>query len=241
MIKVKKDEIGNKYGKLTVVSRADDYISPMGNRFAMWNCKCDCGNPKIIQVMGASLRNGNTKSCGCYAKERASLKNKRSNLYWFTDDCIIGYCYNAKSFKIDIEDYELIKEFSWSVNQDNYVRTQNCKTKEDIFIHRLVTHCPENLVVDHINHITTDNRKSNLAICTQSENMQNTNLRSDNKSGCKGVSWCEERHKWVARLRVNKQLVLHKRFDTYDEAVKARKEAEEKYSYRLPQKGEKNA
>ena len=241
MVKVQKDEVGNKYGKLTVVSRADDHISPSGNKYAMWNCKCDCGNPNLITVLGASLRNGNTKSCGCYAKELANLRMRKSNLYWQTDDCIVGYCYNAKSFKIDIEDYELVKDYSWSVNKQGYVRTQDCETKEDILLHRLVTHCPEDLVVDHDNHITTDNRKSNLIICTQSENMQNTNLRSDNKSGCKGVSWCNERQKWIAQFKVNKQLVLHKRFDTYEEAVRARKEAEEKYSNRLPQRGERSA
>lgn len=241
MIKVQKDEVGNKYGRLTVISRADDYVTPQGNKFAMWNCKCDCGNPELIVVMGSSLRSGNTKSCGCYAKELANLRMRKRNIYWLADDYIVGYCYNGKSFKIDVEDYELIKDYSWSVNKQGYVRTQDCETKEDILLHRLVTHCPDNLVVDHDNHITTDNRKSNLVVCTQSENMQNTNLRSNNTSGCKGVSWCKERQKWVATMRVNKQFVLHKRFDTYDEAVRARKEAEEKYPYRLPQRGEQSA
>ena len=241
MVKVRKNEVGNKYGRLTVVSRADDHVSSGGNKFAMWNCKCDCGNPELIAVLGASLRNGNTKSCGCYAKELANLRMRKINLYWLTDDCIIGYCYNAKSFKIDIEDYDLIKDYSWSVNQQGYVRTQDCKTKEDILLHRLVTHCPEDMVVDHNNHITTDNRKSNLTVCTQSENMQNTVLRSDNKSGCKGVSWDKARQKWKAQLRINKQLVFNKRFDSYEDAVKARKEAEEKYSYCLPQRSERCA
>jgi hypothetical protein len=35
-----------------------------------WRCKCDCGNYKVIS--GKSLRNGETRSCGCYQRERAS-------------------------------------------------------------------------------------------------------------------------------------------------------------------------
>ena len=54
-----KDETGNTYGYLTVISRA-----PNKDGRAMWNCKCKCGNE--IVVMGKHLRSGNTKSCGCY-------------------------------------------------------------------------------------------------------------------------------------------------------------------------------
>jgi len=35
-----------------------------------WNCKCDCGNE--VQVLTYNLRNGNTKSCGCYQRQRSS-------------------------------------------------------------------------------------------------------------------------------------------------------------------------
>lgn len=52
-----KDEIGNKYGKLTVISLVSK--SPK----AIWRCRCDCGRWK--DVSGIYLRSGNTKSCGC--------------------------------------------------------------------------------------------------------------------------------------------------------------------------------
>ena len=38
-----------------------------------WKCKCDCGNEIIVS--GKHLRSGNTKSCGCYQKERAIQSN----------------------------------------------------------------------------------------------------------------------------------------------------------------------
>jgi hypothetical protein len=55
------NEIGKKYGKLTVVERADNYK----NGSAQWYCICDCGNPEKIKVRASSLRDGHTKSCGC--------------------------------------------------------------------------------------------------------------------------------------------------------------------------------
>ena len=64
-----KNEIGNIYGYLTVIARAEN---DKDNR-AQWLCKCKCGNEVIVR--GKSLRSGNTKSCGCYQKERAAQSN----------------------------------------------------------------------------------------------------------------------------------------------------------------------
>ena len=52
-----KDEIGNIYGRLLVLSRAKN----KGTN-AVWLCKCDCGN--LVKIQGIHLRY-NTKSCGC--------------------------------------------------------------------------------------------------------------------------------------------------------------------------------
>ena len=64
-----KNEIGNIYGYLTVIDRGHN--DKEGR--AQWVCQCKCGN--IITVRGKSLRTGNTKSCGCYQKERAAQSN----------------------------------------------------------------------------------------------------------------------------------------------------------------------
>lgn len=56
------DMIGKKFGKLTVLERAEDFIGTSG-RETQWFCKCDCGNNVIVR--GHNLRNGHTKSCGC--------------------------------------------------------------------------------------------------------------------------------------------------------------------------------
>lgn len=61
------DLTGQKFGKLTVIERVDDYVSPKGYRAARWLCKCDCGSFK--SVTGNSLKRHGTKSCGCLCKE----------------------------------------------------------------------------------------------------------------------------------------------------------------------------
>lgn len=66
---------GQKFGRLTVIEKTN---KRQGGRI-IWKCRCDCGN--IVDVNGTSLRNGTTKSCGCYRREKSSKQminlNKR--------------------------------------------------------------------------------------------------------------------------------------------------------------------
>ena len=58
-----KDLTGNKYGRLTVL-HATDRPPNHRDKKVWWLCECDCGN--TVAVIGERLRNGQTKSCGCY-------------------------------------------------------------------------------------------------------------------------------------------------------------------------------
>ena len=59
--------IGQRYGKLTVTSRA-----PNKGNSVMWNCVCDCGNSCVVN--GSNMRRGLQKSCGC--QRRKSMKER---------------------------------------------------------------------------------------------------------------------------------------------------------------------
>lgn len=95
--------IGQKYGKLTVLSRHecnDKFNKPL------WVCKCECGN--IAIVGGNRLKSGNTKSCGCLipitsreqGKRNAKHGMKGSRIYEIWHG-IKARCYNPnnKDFK----------------------------------------------------------------------------------------------------------------------------------------------
>jgi len=53
-----KNKTGDRYGRLTLIEMAEDYY---------WKCRCDCGEEKTVKQY--SLRNGDTKSCGCLQRE----------------------------------------------------------------------------------------------------------------------------------------------------------------------------
>ena len=55
--------------------------------------------------------------------------------------------------------------------------------------------------VDHINGNRADNRIENLRAATKNLNQHNAQRRSDNKSGVKGVHWCERDERWIAIIR----------------------------------------
>lgn len=69
------DLIGKKFGKLMVIERANDYISPKGKHLVKWLCHCECGNNLITN--GANLKRGFTRSCGCLPKSFSDLVGQR--------------------------------------------------------------------------------------------------------------------------------------------------------------------
>jgi hypothetical protein len=54
--------------------------------------------------------------------------------------------------------------------------------------------------IDHIDHVKSNNRFSNLRLASRSENCLNIKLKSNNKSGVKGVSWDGRKNKWHAQM-----------------------------------------
>ena len=83
--------------------------------------------------------------------------------------------------------------------------------------------------VDHRNRVSTDDRIENLRIASTSQNGANCKKSSRNTSGVKGVSWSEERHKWVASITVRDRRYLLGRFKTLEQARQAYLEAAKKH------------
>lgn len=59
----RKDITGQTFNRLTAIK----YVGNDKKRRALWECRCSCGNTKIVG--GHALRNGSIKSCGCFSKE----------------------------------------------------------------------------------------------------------------------------------------------------------------------------
>ncbi|HFM1463367.1 TPA: HNH endonuclease signature motif containing protein [Escherichia coli] len=86
---------------------------------------------------------------------------------------------------------------------------------------------PEGYVIDHINHIRSDNRIENLRMITKQENMKNMPLSRRNKSGCIGVWWNEANKKWIVRVMISGVYRHIGCFNSYLDACNASKEAHE--------------
>lgn len=76
---------GQHFERLTVV----EDTGLRKNRAILWRCRCDCG--KEVVVITASLKNGNTRSCGCLSRE-AFNREKRLD---FVDGTCIQFISNT--------------------------------------------------------------------------------------------------------------------------------------------------
>lgn len=86
-------------------------------------------------------------------------------------------------------------------------------------MHRRILNAPKGMVVDHINHNTLDNRRSNLRLCSQAENMKNMRSRA-NKYGFRGITKSSP-GTFLASIRTNGKARYLGNFKTAEEAARA--------------------
>lgn len=234
------DLTGQKFNHLTAKYYDNQYINSKGKRVSVWWCECDCGNPELVPVTATHLKTGHTKSCGCFNLQRKIEriqeynKTKQSNRYDLSGEYGVGYDCKNEEFWFDLEDYDLIKDYTWNVYYDKDGRADvkaHDKNNEIIRMSRLIMNCPDDKVVDHIHCSTTrhDNRKSNLRITDNLHNSLNSGIQTNNTSGTTGVHWNKQSQKWLSFITVNKERIRLGLFEKYEEAVRVRKEAEDKY------------
>ena len=181
-----------------------------------------CG--KEYEVRGVSVRNGTSQCCKSCSKSMSRKGKKiKNNIYIEKEDCYEMMLKNNKIVKFDKEDFNLINKYFWNTTNTNYVYTRYMG--KWIYMHRLIMQKELNnkpqLDIDHINHNTLDNRKCNLRLATKSQNSMNR------KS--KGYYYDKRCNKYIVRIKFNNKTILIGRFENEKDAVKARKEAENKY------------
>lgn len=208
------DLTGQTFGRLYVIKRVENKVVNSRKKVEkiQYLCRCVCGNEVV--VTGEGLKTGHTKSCGCLYQQRVKYPIQ----YEFVNGYVRGYNCRGESFLIDKKDYELISQYHWYKGKHRYW----CNKKLGSMSCFLMKTSDEKRVVDHINGNTDDNRRSNLRLCTQSQNSMNRHY-----GRIVGVS--QKGDKWRARIKINQKLLQLGIFNTKEEAIKVRKEAEEKY------------
>lgn len=213
-----KDLSGMTFGKLTVICRTEDYVSPSGQHLVCYKCQCECGNQ--TNVIGCNLIKGNSTTCGCSHRSYNKWVDKGTYFEAFTS--------NGKSFYIDYDDFDRVSQYTWHFN-GKYV--EGWVVDRDVRLHRFIMNCPNGFDVDHVGGDGTeyDNRKCNLRIATKSENSYNQKLQKNNTSGVTGVNWDKKNNKWKVRIGFNGKRITIGYYDDFNLAVQARQNAEEKY------------
>lgn len=183
---------------------------------------CTCGNK---QEMFACNFTKNTQSWSC---------GNCVPYHKYVGDTLILYCTVGSDdleIIIDKEDNLLLLENFWGIHRDafnNYVRFS---TEGRTFLHRVITNCPDDMFVDHINGNGLDNRKCNLRVVGKRENSRNTKRNKNSSSGKMGVYYREDSGKWRAFINGESGRINLGTFPTREEAIKVREDAESFYGY----------
>lgn len=126
---------------------------------------------------------------------------------------------------VDESDYEWLNQWKWrvaTVRQKAYaVRWNEERGKILESMHRVITNCPQGLMVDHINGDTLDNRRENLRNCTNSQNLMNKAKKRTSPYKYKGIWWDKWRKRWRTGIKVDGKMKYLGYFKTEIEAALA--------------------
>ena len=110
---------------------------------------------------------------------------------------------------VDDSDYESLMKFKWYARKDHlrdvYYTNKSEKvdgTWKNIPMHRVIMNPPNGMFVDHKDGDGLNNQRSNLRVCTASQNNQNSKKASGKTSQYKGVSWSAYHNRWRACIEI---------------------------------------
>lgn len=139
---------------------------------------------------------------------------------------------------VDDEDFEMLNKWKWSIGAIrctamrramSHPAVKEAGKETTIYMHRIILNTPKGLQTDHIDGNPLNNQKSNLRICTHSQNQMNKGVGRNNSSGFKGVYWHKKANKWMAYVIKNKKHIHLGLFDNLKKAALAYNQAATKY------------
>lgn len=133
---------------------------------------------------------------------------------------------------VDDVDYDALSVYVWRLSPYGYAvrRVSYGDRESDVRMHRQILGLLENksAIVDHIDGNRLDNRRTNLRVCTQTENSRNRRRHTNNTSGYKGVSK-RPSGSYRAQIKVDGKKIHLGTFASAEEAHKAYCNAARKY------------
>ena len=149
----------------------------------------------------------------------------RQNRFEIVGDLV--YCYEENGELLFFTDDMRVMDFHWGRMANGYASSQIDGIQ--VSAHRFISKPRPDELVDHINRNKKDDRICNLRNTNKSMNAFNCAVRKNNKSGKTGVYFRRDTKRWCAEIRKDYKKIVLGCFDTYEEAVAARKKAERTY------------
>lgn len=131
---------------------------------------------------------------------------------------------------VDDEDYDRVMAHKWTVYRSykNRFYAHMKRGVKTVYLHRFITNAPDGMVVDHKNGNGLDNRRGNLRVTIQQNNVRNR-PGSGSNTGFKGVSYSKERRKFYACIQHDGRTIGLGRYESAEEAARAYDAAAKKH------------
>jgi len=177
-----KDITGESFGRLTAIR---DVGSDKGKN-RLWLFNCSCGGS--VEVQSRSVRNGNTKSCGCLKRE---VTSQRMTTHGLTKDKLSKKVYIA---------WNDIKRRCYDENHNEYKRygalgitLQDSWLDDPVAFRDYVSALPNFSSKMSIDRVDNDlgYKEGNLRWATDAQQTRNQGKQENNTSGFSGVTWYE--------------------------------------------------
>lgn len=153
---------------------------------------------------------------------------------WVADDACYIPLTGGLVAVVDLVDADL-GDLNWFSTRKGYAARSGprCPRQKWITMHRVVAVraglAVVGLEIDHRDGDRLNNRRANLRPATRAQQVQNTSLRSNNRSGVKGVYWDKKSGKWRAVIKADGRAFQLGMFSDLNAAAKAYAEASKKY------------
>lgn len=124
---------------------------------------------------------------------------------------------------VDESDFEFVSQFKWFADASpcgKWVYASTNGGGRNRKLHRMLMGEPVGFKVDHWDGDTLNNRRSNLRVCSNAENIRNMRIRGGS-SRFKGVYWNKASKNWRAQIMLDYKKRNLGGFDTEEEAARA--------------------